>query len=1436
MTARYRPTTRWHFPKPLGMLIMLISGTASADIGISQAPLFLTDTLPPKVMLVLSKDHEMFKEAYPDYSDLTGNGAINNTYTDTFEYYGYFDPNTCYDYETDGNDRFEPEEAAVGPNNHYCTDGDDWSGNFLNWATMTRMDIVRRVLYGGKRTDDTEQITILERALIPNSAHAFVKIYDGSDLDDLTPYDDDAISICNVTWKTSDRSDQVDTDADEPTIRVARGSWPTWAATEVKQCAWRDEKAGGSPNSAHPTDSGYYNDALGTFDVLVEVCRPGIAEAHCKSYPGDQTNGTLKPTGLIHEFGEDGRIDFGLLTGSYEKNTSGGVLRRNIGPITGNSGSLAGENEIDPDTGIFLNNGPSDQTIVNAINRLRITHWNYSGNSFSDNCNNPGISSITDNKCTSWGNPVGEMMLEALRYFSGAAGPTSAFDTGSSDSRLSGLPRVSAWRDPLPQDGYCANPSVILLSSGVTTHDGGNEAQFGNADDIAGLSGASAVDTRTDEVGDGEGLSGSYILGGTGKQCTAESIDGLSDALGICPQGGSLLGGYSVAGLAKHGWTNDIRPEHPRDQNVKTFAINLAEPLPRLRFGQIELFPTCQSSSNGTNYITCNAIQTDVLDVEYDNDGNLVAGHFRTFWEDSSYGSDYDMDGASDLLVCVGDACPGNVDDGDVRVTVNVVQAIAGYSLRFGFLTTGSTTDGLSDWVYRPGNQNFSVIVDPADNPGRQPDPMTQTLTPGTSSAGLLRDPLWYAAKWGGFDKSLGDTPSQSEQWDLDGDGSPDNYFLVRNPAKLEENLSTVFSEIAAAIGSASAISTNATRLSTSTLVYQARFNSEDWSGELLAYEVNEGDGSVSANPEWNAADEIPLPGNRSIFTRNSDSGDGVAFQWANLSNAQQSALGGEPILEWLRGDRSDANLRQMSGSLSDIVNSNPTFSATEDFGFDALDGLEGSSYAAYLTGKSDRTPAVYVGSNGGMLHAFDAENGDELFAYVPEGIYADLGELPLDGYSHRYYVDGSPRVFDARVSATWRTLLIGSVGAGGKSVFLLDISTPSSFTAGDVLWEMTGDENNDLVDHFGVSVPEPTIARMQDGSYWAIIGNGYNSSEGTAALILQRVDGTLGSNSDFVLIDTEAGASGDLGKNGLSSPIPVDIDGDRTTDYIYAGDLHGNMWRFDVDSANTNQWDVAFKQGNTPKPLFTAVDSDEEDEADPQAITARPEVGRHPDGGQMVYFGTGAFFRTGDDQVGADDTRHSFYGIHDNDETVSRDELTLQTIVYEGEAPGFGVNVRAVSTNERAADDKGFVLDLISPENGFEGERVVSEAQIRFGRIVFSTLIPSPSPCEFGGTSWLMELDAIDGGNFGRSIFDLNDDDNFDDQDYVDAAEGDEDPLMLPVSGLGSEIGIINKPSIITAGEVEYKYTSGSSGDIGVIKEISGTDELGRQSWRQLQ
>ena len=96
------------------------------------------------------------------------------------------------------------------------------------------------------------------------------------------------------------------------------------------------------------------------------------------------------------------------------------------------------------------------------------------------------------------------------------------------------------------------------------------------------------------------------------------------------------------------------------------------------------------------------------------------------------------------------------------------------------------------------------------------------------------------------------------------------------------------------------------------------------------------------------------------------------------------------------------------------------------------------------------------------------------------------------------------------------------------------------------------------------------------------------------------------------------------------------------------------------------------------------------------------------------------------------------------------------------------------------------------------------------------------------------MELDAFDGGSYGESIFDLNEDDNFDESDYVNVGEEDE-PVMKPVSGLASEVGIVNKPSIITAGEVEYKYTSGSSGEVGVVKEISGSDLLGRQSWREL-
>src|SRR5208283_2778156 len=166
-------------------------------------PPFVTTSIPPLVMLVMSKDHKLFLKAYDDVVDLIGNGVPTVTYTDSINYYGYFDSNKCYSYVS-GNNRFEAQVLASGANNHYCTGY--WSGNFLNWATMARIDIVRAVLYGGRRIIDQTPaqggLTVLSRTTLTPDSHSWVKVYTGSDIASLTPSsganNQTAITICNT--------------------------------------------------------------------------------------------------------------------------------------------------------------------------------------------------------------------------------------------------------------------------------------------------------------------------------------------------------------------------------------------------------------------------------------------------------------------------------------------------------------------------------------------------------------------------------------------------------------------------------------------------------------------------------------------------------------------------------------------------------------------------------------------------------------------------------------------------------------------------------------------------------------------------------------------------------------------------------------------------------------------------------------------------------------------------------------------------------------------------------------------------------------------------------------------------------------------------------------------------------------------------------------
>ena len=264
-------------------------------------------------------------------------------------------------------------------------------------------------------------------------------------------------------------------------------------------------------------------------------------------------------------------------------------------------------------------------------------------------------------------------------------------------------------------------------------------------------------------------------------------------------------------------------------------------------------------------------------------------------------------------------------------------------------------------------------------------------------------------------------------------------------------------------------------------------------------------------------------------------------------------------------------------------------------------------------------------------MHGVQASDGKEVLAYIPGNLFSTglkqgLHTLTDPTYAHRYYVDLSPAVSDVHIKtcvgicptlgtdvANWRTILIGGERAGGRGLFALDVTDPSLFSEANaadlVLWEFSDSDDGDL----GYVYGEPIMALMNNGKWAAIFGNGYNSTgnatgdDGEAQLFIVFLEGgldgawTLG--TDYIKISTEVGTLAAL--NGLSAPAVLDLDGNGTADRVYAGDLEGNMWVFDLSSATEGSWDVAYKQVVTEKPLFTALNN----ASQPQPITSRPVV-----------------------------------------------------------------------------------------------------------------------------------------------------------------------------------------------------------------------------------
>ena len=617
------------------------------------------------------------------------------------------------------------------------------------------------------------------------------------------------------------------------------------------------------------------------------------------------------------------------------------------------------------------------------------------------------------------------------------------------------------------------------------------------------------------------------------------------------------------------------------------------------------------------------------------------------------------------------------------------------------------------------------------------------------------------------------------------GVNSRGGFFSAQNPKEFADSLAATLNSIAQRSGSAASIAANSSQISTNTKVFNAKFDTSRWSGELEAYAVTST--GVATTASWTASNNIPAPGSRRIFTYSG--GNVVPFQFSSLSAADQGYLVNADNVDYLRGERSkekqnSGTLRNRTSILGDIVDSTPAYVSEND--------------------------TLFVGANDGMLHAFNATTGVEQFAYVPSAVLPRIANLTNPSYTHEYFVDGDIAV-SSRTQTPSNNYLVATLGRGGKGIFALNVTTPSSFGTGSLLWEYFSSSDNDL----GYMLGAPIIAKMNDGSVVAIVANGYNSTSGKAVLYIFD----LATGSIIRKFDTGIGSD-----NGLAAPGVYDADNDGDIDVIYAGDLKGNLWKFDVSSNTSSTWGFAFMSGTTPLPFFIATDS----LGNRQPITAPVAVAKNsvttdPNyGKRFIFVGTGSYFRNGDT---ADKSVQSLYGLIDqNYQIAGRSNLTQRSIQLESTLNSKPVRVFSGATTGDMTSKDGWYLDLKTAGGVAEGERIVTAAQayqLAEPTLIFSSIIPIDDPCQPGGRGYVNALNPFTGGRLSNGFFDLNADKNF----ANDLAGG------YNVGSVDLGIGMPSQPKIVGGRLV----TGGSSGKIGEIEVNPAAKRTRRISWREI-
>jgi type IV pilus assembly protein PilY1 len=681
-------------------------------------------------------------------------------------------------------------------------------------------------------------------------------------------------------------------------------------------------------------------------------------------------------------------------------------------------------------------------------------------------------------------------------------------------------------------------------------------------------------------------------------------------------------------------------------------------------------------------------------------------------------------------------------------------------------------------------------------------------------------------------------------------------FLTATNPEELTQSLQAVMQNVELRIKSSAQMAVSGDKLyqklTPDLLMFQNTYSSDGWTGDIKAYTVDAVTGAVDTSRyEWSAAEKLQSRTEDSRKIATYTGAAGTPFQFDSLTAGQKSLLDANYLIDptkaknlvnYLRGDASKevqygGSFRNRYARLGDIVHSAPVFAH----------GI------------------LYAGSNDGLLHAFNANSGTELFAYAPNLVFDHLKDLSSTSYAHRYFVDLTPTVSDLKFDASTKTLLVGGLGKGGRGYFALDVtdltqtSTLSeSSLAQKVLWEYprTGTTSSEIAD-LGYSFSRPNIVRSNATAAAAgivIFGNGYDSTNGHAVLFILRADtGAL-----LKRIDTGTAIC-----NGLSGAITVDVNYDSKVDYVYAGDLNGNLWKFDLTSTDYNQWGVAYAGAGTPKPLFKTPG---------QPITTKPNVMYHcTQNGYMVLFGTGRYLNEADM---SDASPQAVYGIWDYGDDADDSEyvgtlaagaltdtrlpgtvsLLRQIVIDERTVNGTKMRTLAEQTADwktttaaggACGDNSG--TQPCDPNNSGPDpdplrhagwyfnlpgarERVVSDVIVRSGVLTVVSYAPSGSLCGGSGESWLMAFDACSGSRLHQVFFDINADGKIDSNDLVNIGTP-QNPIMVVPSGINYS-GKVQPPTyLIMPNGTELLYMSSSTVKIETQRERAA--KLGMTYWR---